>query len=251
MNKILEVNNVSKDYNDETGFNVHLLEDISLEVTENSITTILAPAGAGKTSLLKILSGIESLTSGQIKINSANQRVVYIPSKPSSFPWYSVKQNISLVNRDDEKIKSIVEFVGLEGYEDHFPDNNSVGFRFRISLARALAVEPSIIILDEPFSKEIKPVTLQRLYELLLSLKSKLGITFLLGTSNLSEAILLSDEIYLMQKEPGKIIDSIQISFDNERNVELMRSEKFIDNRNKIEELLKNQKEQSLSNITI
>lgn len=251
MNKILEVNNVSKDYNDETGFNVHLLEDISLEVTENSITTILAPAGAGKTSLLKILSGIESLTSGQIKINSANQRVVYIPSKPSSFPWYSVKQNISLVNRDDEKIKSIVEFVGLEGYEEHFPDNNSVGFRFRISLARALAVEPSIIILDEPFSKEIKPVTLQRLYELLLSLKSKLGITFLLGTSNLSEAILLSDEIYLMQKEPGKIIDSIQISFDNERNVELMRSEKFIDNRNKIEELLKNQKEQSLSNITI
>ncbi|KUG25122.1 abc transporter atp-binding protein [hydrocarbon metagenome] len=251
MNKILEVNNLSKDYNDATGFNVHLLEDISLEVTENSITTILAPAGAGKTSLLKILSGIESLTSGQIKINSANQRVVYIPSKPSSFPWYSVKQNISLVNRDDEKIKSIVEFVGLEGYEDHFPDNNSVGFRFRISLARALAVEPGIIILDEPFSKEIKPVTLQRLYELLLALKSKLGITFLLGTSNLSEAILLSDEIYIMQKEPGKIIDSVQISFDNERNVELMRSEKFIDYRNKIEELLKNQKEQSLSNITI
>jgi len=251
MNKILEVNNLSKDYNDATGFNVHLLEDISLEVTENSITTILAPAGAGKTSLLKILSGIESLTSGQIKINSENQRVVYIPSKPSSFPWYSVKQNISLVNRDDEKIKSIIELVGLEGYEDHFPDNNSVGFRFRISLARALAEEPGIIILDEPFGKEIKPVTLQRLYELLLSLKSKLGITFLLGTSNLSEAILLSDEIYLMQKEPGKIIDSVQISFDNERNVELMRSEKFIDYRNKIEELLKNQKEQSLSNITI
>ncbi len=251
MNKILEVNNLSKDYNDETGFNVHLLEDISLEVTENSITTILAPAGAGKTSLLKILSGIESLTSGQIKINSENQRVVYIPSKPSSFPWYSVKQNISLVNRDDEKIKSIVEFVGLEGYEDHFPENNSVGFRFRISLARALAAEPDIIILDEPFDKKIKPVTLERLYELLLSLKSKLGITFLLGTSNLSEAILLSDEIYLMQKEPGKIIDSIQISFDNERYVELMSSEKFINYRNKIEELLKNQKEQSLSNITI
>jgi len=251
MNKILEVKKLSKDYNDATGFNVHLLEDISLEVTENSITSILAPTGAGKSSLLKILSGIETSTSGQVKINSAKQRVVYIPSKPSSFPWFSVKQNIELVNQDEEKIKSIIEFVGLEGYEDHFPDNNSVGFRFRISLARALAAEPGIIILDEPFGKEIKPVTLQRLYELLLYLKSKLGITFLLGTSNLSEAILLSDEIYLMQKEPGKIIDSIQITFDSERNVELMRTEKFIDYRNKIEELLKKQKEQSLSNITI
>ena len=97
----------------------------------------------------------------------------------------------------------------------------------------------------------MKPVTLERMYELILSLKAKFGITFLIGTSNVSESILLSDKVYLMQKNPGKILDSIDVQFEEERNVEQMHSAKFIEYRNKIEELLRKDKSQKLSNITV
>lgn len=251
MKSILEAKNISKDYSDASGYNVHLLEDISLDLDEGTITSILAPTGAGKSSLLKILAGLETPTNGTVEINSSNKKIVYIPSKPSSFPWYSVKENLLLVSKDENKIKKIIEAVGLEGYDNHFPDNNSFGFRLRISLGRAIAAEPGIIILDEPFSKEMKPVTLERMYELILSLRAKFGITILIGTSNVSESILLSDKIYLMKKNPGKIIESIDIKFDEKRSTELILTPKFIDYRNKIESILKKDKSQSLSNITV
>lgn len=251
MKSILEAKNISKDYSDASGYNVHLLEDISLDLDEGTITSILAPTGAGKSSLLKILAGLETPTNGTVEINSSNKKIVYIPSKPSSFPWYSVKENLSLVSKDENKIKKIIEAVGLEGYDNHFPDNNSFGFRLRISLGRAIAAEPGIIILDEPFSKEMKPVTLERMYESILSLRAKFGITILIGTSNVSESILLSDKIYLMKKNPGKIIESIDIKFDEKRSTELILTPKFIDYRNKIESILKKDKSQSLSNITV
>jgi ABC-type nitrate/sulfonate/bicarbonate transport system ATPase subunit len=251
MKSILEIKNISKDYNDASGYNVHLLEDVSFSLSEGTVTSILAPTGSGKSALLKILAGLETPTNGTVEINSSKRKIVYIPSKPSSFPWFSVKENLSLVVKDENKIKEIIEAVGLEGYDNHFPDNKSFGFRLRISLGRAIAVDPDIIILDEPFSKEMKPVTLERMYELILSLRAKYGITFLIGTSNLSESILLSDKIYLMKKNPGKIIESIDIKFDEVRTTELLLTSKFIDYRNKIESILKKDKSQSLSNITV
>lgn len=251
MGNILEVKNISKDYSDTSGYNVHLLEDISFTLIEKSINSILAPTGAGKSSLLKIIGGLESSTDGKIEFDMDNKKIIYIPSKPSSYPWYSVKENLALVTSDEKKINDIIEAVGLEGYEDHFPDNDSLGFRLRISLARALAADPSVIILDEPFSKEMKPVTLERMYELIFSLRSKYDITFLIGTSNVSESILLSDKVLLMQKNPGKIINSVEIQFNEERTVDLLHSTKFIEYRNKIEETLRKDKSQKLSNITV
>lgn len=251
MNKFLAVNNISKDYTDSTGFNVHLLENVSFEVDENSITSIVAAAGAGKSSLLKIISGLEIGTSGSFEINSNKRRVVYIPSKPSSFPWFNVRENIELKSRDKKEVDEIIRDVGLEGYENHFPNNDSLAFRFRISLGRAIASGTDVIALDEPFSKNIQPVSLARLYTLLFELREKRKLTFILGTSNLSEAILLSDKIYTMRKNPGTINNSFDIKFNSERNIELMSSPEFLEYRNKIETELKQTKSQSLSNITI
>jgi len=251
MENIFEVKNLSKDYSDTSGYNIHLLEGITFNLDEGTINSILAPTGAGKSSLLKILAGLEQLTQGTIEVNRSNEKVIYIPSKPSSFPWCSVKENLALVNSDENRIKEVIEAVGLEGYDDHFPDNDSYGFRLRVSLGRAIIANPKIIILDEPFSNQMKPVTLERMYELVLFLRTKYGITFIIGTSNVPESILLSDKVYLMQKNPGKIIDSIDIKFEEERNLELMHSPKFIGFRNRIEEILRKDKTQKLSNITV
>jgi len=249
-NKYLEVNNLSKVFRDEVGFNIHLLEDISFSAPENSIVSVLAPAGAGKSSLLKIICGLEPATNGEIKIHLNNKNIVYIPCKPSSFPWFSVKENIDFVKQGTTASKKIIELVGLEGYENHHADNRSAGFRLRISLARALAVNPGIIVLDEPFNS-LNPVTKERLYEVILKIKKLNGITFILATTNLSEAVLLSDEVFVMQKNPGKIIDSVKIDLGKERKTELIKSEEFFNYRTQIERILKKNKSQLLSNITV
>lgn len=248
--KYFEVRNLSKEYHDEVGFNVNLLEDVSFEVLENSITTILAPTGAGKSSILKIVSGLEFATKGQIEINSPNRRIVFIPSKPSSFPWYSVRDNINLVKKENVNFEEVIKLVGLEGYEDHMPDNRSAGFRFRISLARAIAVNTDIITIDEPF-KYMAPNARQRIYELILGIKKKTNISFVIATTNLSEAILLSDKIYVMKKNPGKIINSINIDLGRDRSLDSMNSEKFFEYRTHVEKILKSDKSQLLSDITI
>jgi ABC-type nitrate/sulfonate/bicarbonate transport system ATPase subunit len=156
-----------------------------------------------------------------------------------------------LINKDEKLFKEVIALVGLEGYEDHYPNNNSTAFRFRIALGRAIAAQANTIILDEPFSKSIKPETLERIYQLILSLKSELKLTIILGTSNLSESILLSDKIYLMKKNPGRVFDHLDISFEQNRNVELMTSKKFIEYRSIIEEKMKSEPSQILSNISV
>lgn len=251
MKNLIEVKNLSKDYADPSGFNVHLLEDISINIEEGSITSIVAPTGAGKSSLLRILGNLESLTGGTINNNFENKKIVYIPSQASSYPWYSVRENLMLLNIDEKLFKEIIHLVGLEGYEDHYPDNNSLAFRLRISLGRAIAANAGTIILDEPFLKNIKQESLERIYELILLLKSTLGLTIVMGTSNLSESILLSDKIYLMKKNPGKIFDSIDISFEQNRDVKQMSSEKFNEYRSLIEQKMKSEPSQILSNITV
>jgi NitT/TauT family transport system ATP-binding protein len=251
MKKFFEVNNLSKDYSDSAGYNIHLLENISFEIAEGSITSIIAPTGSGKSALLKILSGLDTATIGTIEINSPKGKLVYIPSNPSSFPWYTVEENLHLVTSDESKVKNIIEAVGLEGYENHIPDNNSLGFRFRISLARAIAADAEIVVMDEPFANDIKPVTLERLYSLVLSLRSKFNLTFLLGTSNLSESILLSDKVFVMQKDPGQITDAVEINFNEERTIGLLNTPKFIEYRNQIESILKRNSSQHLTKITV
>lgn len=251
MSTFFNAKEISKDFTDASGYKVHLLEDVNLDISENSITSIVAPTGAGKSVLLKIFCGLETATSGSIEINSKKRRIIYIPSDPSSFPWYNVKENINLATSNEKLVEEAINDVGLEGYENHYPHNDSLAFRFRISLARAIASGVDFIALDEPFSRKIKPASLERLYSLILDLKEKHNLTFLLGTSNISEAVLLSDKVYAMEKDPGRIINSYNIDFQDKRNIDLMGKDNFKEYRNMIEAVLKQNNTQQLSNITL
>lgn len=190
------------------------MESIDLSINEGEITTILAPTGSGKSALLKIIAGLETSSSGKIKDNS--QKKIFIPAKPSSFPWLNVKENIlfNLSNSDDAELQKISNLIGLEGYKDHYPHNKSLGFRFRISLARAIMNKADLIIIDESFTK-MRDEVKKRIYFLLRKIISERKISILFGTSNISEAILLSDKIFLMDKSPGRILDSFDIKFDD------------------------------------
>ena len=249
IDKKFVVNNISKKYSDKVGYSINLLKDISFSIEGKNFISIVAPVGSGKTSLLKILSGLDQPTSGSIDSNLSKR--VFIPSSPSSFPWLSVYNNISF-NSDlgKSEIQDIINLVGLNGYEDHFPHNKSEGFRFRISLGRALANKPDMIIIDQPFTN-LNTSTKTEIYNLIRSIYIQHTIPFILGTTNITEAILLSDEIYLMKKNPGEIIENIKINLPRERKPNIIESEEYLSIRSKIENIFTDKADRQLYNFSI
>lgn len=232
---LIEVSSISKSFVDELGYRIKLYNDVSLHVNEDEFVSILAPTGSGKSSLLKAIAKLEKPDSGNINYNSS---VAYIPSGPSSFPWLNVRENIEFANSKLQKdeVLELVKLVGLEGYEEHFPVNKSFGFRFRISLARALAVGANVILLDEPFVNIHEKYRIE-LYDMLLNLKRVRKESFLLVTTNVTEALYLSDKIYLMSKHPGQIFEEIEVPFGNERKREMLFDEPLRNLRSNIENI--------------
>lgn len=237
IKSILNIENLTKDYADTTGHIVHLLENVDLNINEEEFATILAPTGAGKSSLLKIIADLETPTSGKIISNS--KKKIFIPSESSSFPWLNVKENIlfNIADSNNTELQEIINLVGLEGYKDHYPNNKSLGFRFRISLARAIMNKADLIIMDEPFVK-MRDEVRKSIYYLIRKIQQTKKISVVLGTSNISEAILLSDKIILMDKNPGRILDSFEIEFADPIRKNFSESTDFTEYREKIKTYL-------------
>jgi len=231
---MIEVKNLSKEFIDEYGVKNILFRNLSFNIGDKEFTSVIAPVGAGKSSLQKIIKGIEKNYDGNI-INDFKNPFFLIPSKPASFPWLTVKENIlyGLKNYDENKVKKIIEFVGLDGYELHIPNNRSYGFRFRILLAQALIRNSSLILLDEPFTV-MNAQSRGEILILIKEMKHEFDVSFLLTTTNINEAIFLSDKIYLMKKNPGEIIKTIETKFDSEKDFSIFNSDEFIKTREEI-----------------
>ncbi len=220
----LEIRSLSKSYVNDVGLNQIILEDVNFEIhspeSNGSFTTILAPFGSGKTTLLKIIAGLENYT-GEVNLNRKGipkpyNEIIYIPEKPSSYPWLNVRENIELpskLNKLDKsvslEINELINLVGLSGYEDFYTSSDMSGFQLRIAIARALSFNPKLILLDDVL-KNLDGETRLELIELLKNLTAK-KYSFLLAATNISDAILLSEKIYLMKKNPGQIVKQINI----------------------------------------
>ncbi len=220
----MKFENISKTFAYKNGLKVKLLDDISLDVKEGEITSLLASAGSGKSTLLKILCGLELVDSGQ----RIDAQTCLIPSQPSSFPWMNVTENILFANErlDEQTQKKLVHLVGLEGYENHYPNNKSLGFRFRIAIARALAVNPKLILLDEPFAAMDQKTKLEML-QLIVDLNKENKTTILLATSNLSEALLVSQTILFMKKGSTGNLPSEKTEYSSSNILDRMNSTSY------------------------
>ena len=246
MNKknfILKLNSVGKYYFAEAGLKINVLEDISFEIpfsNEGTITSILAPFGSGKSTLLKIISGVIKKDSGEISFDdSQNKNIPLIPEKPSSFPWMNVRQNIefglNLSKNKKYSVDNLISVTGLTGYADHHPNNKSYGFRFRISLARAIALNPSLILIDDSF-KQMKKETKEEIHQLVSDISFSEKMNFIISTTNLVEAIQLSDVILLMSAKPGRIVRRIETGRQLSPELGNIKSEKFATLKAQIEE---------------
>ena len=242
---ILEVKDVTKYFHGPAGAKNQILENITFRLPAPSgrglFAGIISPVNAGKTTLLKVISCIEKPNSGEIIVegknyNSPDGSIAYIPEKPSSFPWMNVKQNIEFalnVSNSSEKkekinIDEVISIAGLTGYEDHYPHEKSSGFRFRISLARALAAGSKIILLDDIF-KNLHGETKKEIINLIKLLPKELNRTFIFSTTNINEAILISDKLFLMSHRPCKIIKELDVDQpklnESPENISLLKNE--------------------------
>jgi NitT/TauT family transport system ATP-binding protein len=228
---LLELKNISKAVHGLAGSKVRILDKVSLQINKpaqaGQIISLLSASSQELTTLLKILSAVEKPSEGEVILsgkayNKPEGKIVFIPSNPSSFPWLNVKQNVEFAlntaENNGSKVSEAILLAGLESYEAHFPDDNSLGFRFRISLARAIAAGPEIILLDEPL-KNLHGETKKEIFNLIKDIAQKINVTFIIASINISDSILLSDKIILMKRHPGRLADTIDIDKSKDVNV--------------------------------
>jgi NitT/TauT family transport system ATP-binding protein len=246
---VVEVRRVSKRY--ATG--VEALRDVSLAFPRGRLTTLLGPSGCGKTTLLKVVAGLVQPTTGEVRVEG---RRVEGPGPERAFvfqdfallPWATVLRNVAFglelrgLPREgrEETARQWIAEVGLGGFEQSYPHQLSGGMRQRVGLARALAVDAEIILMDEPFSA-VDEQTRRKFQEDLLVLLRDRGKTVIFVTHSIEEAVYLSDQIVLLTPRPGTVHRVVQPSMERSRRNpdEIRRDKGYLDAVDDIWQVLK------------
>jgi NitT/TauT family transport system ATP-binding protein len=228
-NVLLVLSRVSARFDDEKERNVSVLKDISFSVSKGSFVSIIGPSGAGKTTLLRVILGMMPHESGEVIRNFSRPAMVF--QNYALFPWLSALDNVafglkmdgvSRVERERVAREKLKE-VGLLHLEKHYPSALSGGQRQRVGLARALAIFPDLLIMDEPFSN-LDTITSEALKADLLKIWRTYGMTILMVNHLIPDATELSDQIILMGAHPGHVEKIISINLPRPREV---RSDHF------------------------
>jgi NitT/TauT family transport system ATP-binding protein len=228
---IVEVRGLTKWYGDK----VLALDSITLDFAPGKLTSLLGPSGCGKTTLLKIIAGLLEPTAGEVTVKG---RRVTGPGPERAFvfqdfalmPWATVVRNVAFglelkgvprTQRED-KARHYIDQVGLSGFESHYPHELSGGMRQRVGLARALAVNADVLLMDEPFSA-VDEQTRRKFQEDLLRLRATANKTFLFVTHSIEEAVYVSDRIVLLSPRPGRVAEDIKVDIPREGDPDEIR----------------------------
>ena len=220
----LAIEHLGKTYADGT----EALRDVSVRADDGEILAILGGSGCGKTTLLRLMAGLDEASGGAISVEGArisgtHAAISAVFQEPRLLPWLSVAQNIafgaqrlSATERRD-RTEGLLDRVGLGGYGGRWPKDLSGGQQQRVAIARALIGHPGILLLDEPFSA-LDPFTRASLHELLLGLWQELRPTVLMVTHDVDEAVFLADRIVVMRPKPGRVHETITVNLPRPRD---------------------------------
>ena len=238
-NSKIQVRGATKIYETKTG-PVHALESFSLDIAEGEFVTVLGPSGCGKTTLLWAMSGLHALSRGQILLDGTSvtgprpHEIGMMFQDANLLPWRNLQKNIELpfaIKKrpvDGKRISRLVDQVGLSGFETAYPRELSGGMQQRASIVRALAQDPEVLLMDEPFGA-LDAFTRDEMNLLLLSLWAETSKTVVFVTHNISEAIFLADRVVVMTPRPGRLARIFEIELPRPRTVEMMFEPDFIE----------------------
>ena len=233
----MAIRDASKFYETRSGA-VHALDNVSLDVREGEFLCILGPSGCGKTTLLWSMAGLHALSSGSITlgnqpITKPNPEIAMIFQDANLLPWRNLAKNIELpfeLKRkapDRERINKLLDRVGLAGFENKFPRELSGGMQQRASIVRSLSVDPSVLLMDEPFGA-LDAFTRDEMNLLIQEIWMETKKTIAFVTHSISEAIFLADRVAVMSARPGRIAEIYDIDIPRPRSIDIQTEPDFI-----------------------
>jgi ABC-type nitrate/sulfonate/bicarbonate transport system ATPase subunit len=207
----LELHIKQKSYRAATGGRLQVLGEISIALARGEVAALVGPSGCGKTTLLRIIMGLDRDFQGIVSL-PANCRLGVVFQEPRLLPWWTVDQNIRLAapQASAKALSALYASLDLTEHRQHYPRELSLGLARRVALARAFAIEPDLLILDEPFVSLDAPLA-ERLRAELVELVSRRPVTTLLVTHSIDEAIGLADRVFLLSASPARIIADVPI----------------------------------------
>src|SRR6056297_1701725 len=221
----LQVEGVSKTFSLRSGTSLKALSHIDFQLQENAVGVLLGPSGCGKSTLLRIIAGLETQDEGRIKLggNTINGPGVdrgMVFQNYSSFPWLTVQENVAFglrargesLSLREGVVDHFIQAVKLGGFEKSYPHQLSGGMQQRVAIARSLASNPAVLLMDEPFGA-LDPETRWQMQSLLLEIVEKERTTVLMVSHDIEEALYLGDVVFFMGTRPGRILETIRPGF--------------------------------------
>ncbi|MBA4395300.1 MAG: nitrate ABC transporter ATP-binding protein [Desulfobacca sp.] len=251
------IENLTKTYIDRRGVTTEALEDINLVVEENEFVVVVGPSGCGKSTLLNLIAGLLSPTSGQVVFEGAggqtHPQTAVVFQEFALFPWRTVFKNVVYgleergANQTEQRAvaNTYIQMVGLQGCEQKYPHQLSGGMKQRVSIARALAMDPLLLLMDEPFSaldaqtRTLMQYELSRIWE-------ETRKSFLYITHNIQEAVFLGDRVVVLSRRPGRILETISIDLPRPRGENLTLEKPFLDYVDRIWQTIKDQAKEAM-----
>jgi len=236
MTRKLEVSGLNKQFGD-----LQVLQNIDLAVEHGEFIAVVGPSGCGKTTFLRMVAGLEPVSSGTIlldgqKLSGPGGNRGFVFQNDSLLPWRTVLAN-ALIGpevmgqvgaKERQRTLDLLKLVGLGGFEGYYPRQLSGGMRQRVNLARALAIDPEILLMDEPFAsldaqtREIMQTELMRIWE-----QGRKTVLFV--THQIDEAVFLSDRVLVFARRPGRLQESVEIKLPRPRQLAIKRNPEFVD----------------------
>jgi NitT/TauT family transport system ATP-binding protein len=235
----VEIHGVSKSYALDRRNSVLALKDVNLTIEDGEFVALLGPSGCGKSTLLHLVAALEEVSTGSILVDGESpallrdqHRLGIAFQDHALLPWLSVKGNVALPFKiaglpvDYTRVRHLIELAGLQGFEEARPSQLSGGMRQRAAIARSLCLEPTLLLLDEPFGA-LDAVTRRRMNLELQQIWLEGSLTTLMVTHSVDEALFLADRVVVMSGRPGVIVEAIPVPFPRPRRIDCMRSEQF------------------------
>jgi NitT/TauT family transport system ATP-binding protein len=252
------IDGLSKTYRDRAGHEIAALERLSLTVESEEFVAVLGPSGCGKTTLLNIIAGLLPASGGQVFFEGEQR-----PGRPPAavvfqefalFPWRTVQANVEFGLEEAglppaeraAQARRYLEMTGLQGFEAKFPHQLSGGMRQRVGIARALAVEPAVLLMDEPFSA-LDAQTRTLMMDELLGIWERTRQSILYVTHNIQEAVFMADRVAVLSRRPGRLLDIVSVPLKRPRSEAQQGEAAFVAAVDRIWGLIKSQAQAALT----